>query len=93
MHPLKHLKFRPYQISPYTVPTTKRLLQEMPLWGSIHSSSDRRVAEAPAVVFSLTQGDEGVETPLPNDSFKTSLSPPVGGLLRSFRRDWQTNKC
>ena len=29
----------------------------------------------------------------PNDSFKTSLSPPVGGRLRSFRKDWQTNKC
>ena len=31
--------------------------------------------------------------PLPNDSSKASLSPPVGGRLRSFRRDWQTNKC
>ena len=34
-----------------------------------------------------------METPPPNDSFKASLSPPVGGRLRSFRRDWQTNKC
>ena len=34
-----------------------------------------------------------METPLPNDSLKASLSPPVGGRLRSFRRDWQTNKC
>ena len=34
-----------------------------------------------------------METPLPNDSFKASLSPPVGGRLRSFRRDWLTNKC
>ena len=34
-----------------------------------------------------------METPLPNDSSKASLSPPVGGRLRSFRRDWQTNKC
>ena len=24
---------------------------------------------------------------------RVSLSPPVGGRLRSFRRDWQTNKC
>ena len=24
---------------------------------------------------------------------KASLSPSVGGRLRSFRRDWQTNKC
>ena len=29
----------------------------------------------------------------PNDSFQASLSPPVGGRLRSFRRDWLTNKC
>ena len=29
----------------------------------------------------------------PNDSLKASLSPPVGGRLRSLRRDWQTNKC
>ena len=34
-----------------------------------------------------------METPPPNDSFKASLSPPVGGRLHSFRRDWQTNKC
>ena len=38
-------------------------------------------------------GEEGMETPLPNDSSKASLSPPVGGRLHSFRRDWQTNKC
>ena len=30
---------------------------------------------------------------IPNDSSKASLSPPVGGCLRSFRRDWKTNKC
>ena len=41
----------------------------------------------------MLQGGEGVETPLLNDSLKASLSPPVGGRLRSFRRDWQTNKC
>ena len=40
-----------------------------------------------------TQGDEGMETPPPNDSFQASLSPPVGGRLHSFRRDWLTNKC
>ena len=50
------------------IPTTKRLLQETPLWGSIHSSSNHyfpqvggnRVTEAPEVIFDLTQGDEGV---------------------------------
>ena len=52
-----------------------------------------RTSEAPGVVFDPTTGDGGVETPLPNDSLTASLSPPVGGLLRSFRRDWQTNKC
>ena len=44
-------------------------------------------------VFDPTTRDKGVETPLPNDSLKASLSPPVEGRLRSFRRDWQTNKC
>ena len=34
-----------------------------------------------------------METPPPNDSLTASLSPPVGGRLHSFRRDWQTNKC
>ena len=34
-----------------------------------------------------------METPLPNDSSKASVSPPVGGCLRSFRRDWQANNC
>ena len=52
-----------------------------------------RTSEAPGVVFDPITGGGGVETPLPNDSLKASLSPPVGGRLRSFRRDWQTNKC
>ena len=51
-----------------------------------------RTSEAPGVVFDPTTVGVGVETPLPNDSLKASLSPPVGGRLRSFRRDWQTNK-
>ena len=34
-----------------------------------------------------------METPPPNDSFQASLSPPVGGRLRSFKRDWLTNIC
>ena len=50
-------------------------------------------SEAPGVVFDPTIGEGGVETPIPNDSSKASLSPPVGGRLRSFRRDWLTNKC
>ena len=51
-----------------------------------------QTSEAPGVVFDPTTGDEGVETPPPNDSLKASLSPPVG-RLRSFRREWQTKKC
>ena len=34
-----------------------------------------------------------METPPPYDSLQASLSPPVGGRLCSFRRDWLTNKC
>ena len=52
-----------------------------------------RTSEAPRVVFDPTLGGEGVETPFPNDSSIASLSPLVGGRLRSFRRDWQTIKC
>ena len=51
-----------------------------------------RTTEASEVVFDSTQGDKGVETPPPNDSLQASLSPPVGGRLCSFRRDWLTNK-
>ena len=54
-----------------------------------------RTTEASEVVFDPIQGDEGVETPPPNDSLKASMSPPVGGRLGSprFRRDWLANKC
>ena len=52
-----------------------------------------RTSEAPGVIFDPTQGEEGVETPPPNDSFQASLSPPVGRRLRSFRRDLLTDKC
>ena len=47
-------------------------------------AEENQTLEAPGAV---------VNPPLPNDSSKASLSPPVGGCLRSFRRDWQTNKC
>ena len=45
-------------------------------------AGENQTSEAPRVVFDPTIGDEGVETPPPNDSSKASLSPPVGGLLR-----------
>ena len=56
-------------------------------------AGENQTSEAPGAVFNSTIGEEGVETPLPNDSSKASLSSPVGGCLRSFRRDWQTNTC
>ena len=56
-------------------------------------AEENQTSEAPGVVFDPTTGDEGLETPPPNDSSKASLSPPVGGRLRCFNRDWQTNKC
>ena len=40
--------------------------------------------EASEVVFDPTEGDEGMETAPPNDSFQASLNPPL---------DWLTNKC
>ena len=52
-----------------------------------------RISEAQRVVFDPTQWDEGIETPPPHDSLKTSLSPPVGSHLHSFRRYWLANKC
>ena len=94
--PLKTLMvLDPIKTSPFVVPTTTR--KEAPtgnapmnhflqVWGN-------RTSEAPGVVFDPTQGDDGEETPPPNDSFQASLSPPVGGRFRSFRRDWLTNKC
>ena len=35
----------------------------------------------------------GCGNPPPNNSSKASISPPVGGRLHSFRRDWQANNC
>ena len=56
-------------------------------------AGENQTSEAPGVVFDPIIGEEGVETPPPNDSSKASLSPPEGGRHHSFRRDWQTNKC
>ena len=56
-------------------------------------TGENKTSEAPGVVFDPTIGEEGVETPLPNDSSKASNSPQVGGRLRSFSRDWQANNC
>ena len=45
-----------------------------------------RTTEASGVVVDPIQGCEGVETPLPNDSLKASLSPTVGGRLLFFQK-------
>ena len=71
-----------------------------PMWDSplqtvtnrFPQAGENRVTEAPEVVFDLTQGDEGMETLPPNDFLKASLSPPIGSHLRSFSRDYQTEK-
>ena len=94
--------FGPYQNNPFVVPTRKEApTGNAPMGATPHKAvtnhflppGENKTSEAPGVVFDPTIGEEGVETPLPNDSFKASNSPPVGGRLRSFSRDWQTNNC
>ena len=99
-----HKVLDPIRTSPFVVPTTIR--KEAPTgnapMGAIPPKAvisrfsqvgGNRTTEASEIVFDPTQGEEGVETPSPNDSLQASLSPPVGGRLRSFRRDWLANKC
>ena len=75
------------------VPTTRKEAPtgNAPLGGTPHKVVTNRFPQVGGNRNSEAPG--GMETPPPNDSFKASLSPPVGGRLRSFRRDWQTNKC
>ena len=54
-------------------------------------TGENKTSEAPGAIFDPTIREGGVETPLPNDSSIASISPPVGGRLLSFRRDWQAN--
>ena len=94
----------PIKTSPFVVTTTIRkeaLTGNAPM-GAIPPKAvtnrfppteENQTPEAPGVVFDPTLGDKGVETPLPIDSSKASISPPVGGRLRSFSRDWQKKKC
>ena len=91
------------KISPFMVPTTRKEAPTVnaPMGATPHKAVTNRfpqvggnqTSEAPGGLFDPILGDEGVETPPINDSLKASLSPPVGGHLGSFRRDWQTNKC
>ena len=94
--------FGPYQNKPFRGPHKKRgSYRKRPYGGNSSQSSNQSFSsnrgkqnfKAPGVVFDPTIGEEGVETPLPNDSFKASNSSPVGGRLRCFSRDWQANNC
>ena len=98
--PKIHRVLEPIKTSPFVVPTTirKEAPTGNPCMGAIPNKAvinrfpqvgENRTTEASGVF----QGGEGMETPLPNDSLKASLSPPVGGCLCSFRRDWLANKC
>ena len=79
--PLKTLRvLDPIKTSPFVVPTTTR--KEAPTgkapMGAIPLKAvtncfpqvgGNRTSEAPGVIFDPTQGDVGVESPPPNDSF------------------------
>ena len=102
--PLKnHRALDPIKISPFVVPTTIR--KEAPkenapigatplkaVTNHFPRVGGNRTTDAPEVVYDPTQGDEDVKTSSPNDTLKASLSP-LEGRLRSFGRDWLTNKC
>ena len=101
--PLKTLRvLDPTKTSPFVVPTTSR--KEAPIGNApmgaipLKAVTNRfpqvggnQTTQASEVAFDPLQGDEGMETPPPDDSLKASLSPPVGGRLPSFRRNWLTN--
>ena len=89
----------PTRISPFVVPTRKEAptgnwaIPPKAVTNRFPQAEENKTSEALGVVFDPTIGEGGVETPLPNDSSKASISPPVGGRLHSFRRDWQANNC
>ena len=92
--------FGPYQNKPFRgpqeAPTGNAPMGAIPhkaVTNRFLPTGENKTSEAPGAVFDPTIGEEGVETPLPNDSFKASNSPPVGSRLRSFSRDWQANNC
>ena len=94
--------FAPYQNKPFRGPHKKRgSYRKRPYGGNSSQSSNQSFPSGRGKPnFRGSRGrfrphnrGRGCGNPLPNDSFKASLSPPVGGRLRSFRRDWLTNKC
>ena len=65
------LGFGPYQNKPFHGPHHNK-----------KSGSYRKRPYEGNSSLNPTQGDEGMETPPPNDSFQASLSPPVGGKCK-----------
>ena len=84
--------FAPYQNKPFRCPHKKR-----PYGGNSSQSSNQSFSSGRGKPN--FRGSRGRFRPhnrgrgRGNNSSKASFSPPVGGRLRSFRRDWQTNKC
>ena len=95
--------FAPYQNKPFRGPHNKKRgsYRKRPYGGNSSQSSNQSFSSARGKPnFRGSKGrfrphnrGRGRGNPSPNDSFKASLSPPVGGRLCTFRRDWQTNKC
>ena len=94
--------FGPYQNKPFCGPHKKRgSYRKRPYGGNSSQSSNQS--------FSSNRGKQnfrgsrgrfrphnrgrGRGNLSSNDSFKASNSPPVGGRLRSFSRNWQANNC
>ena len=83
--------FAPYQNKPFRGPHKKRgSYRKRPYGGNSSQSSNQSFPSGRGKPN--FRGSRGHFRPH-NDSSKASLSPPVGGRLRSFRRDWLTNKC
>ena len=76
--------FQPYQNKPFRGPHKKRGSYRKRPTNYFPPIEENKTSEPPGVVFDPTTGEGGVETPLPNDSSIASISPPVGGRLRSF---------
>ena len=90
--------FAPYQNKPFRGPHKKRgSYRKRPYGGNTSQSSNQSFPSGRGK--SNFRGSRGRFRPhnrgrgRGNDSSKASLSPPVGSRLRSFKRDWLTNKC
>ena len=90
----------PHQNKPFCGPHNKKRgsYRKRPYGGNSSQSSNQSFSSGRGNFrgsrgrFRPHHRERGHGNPPPNDSLKAFLSPPVGGRLRSFRRDWQTNK-